>query len=79
MEKIKIDPRHRDVRILLEEETPKREFSDWSMGFKKLNADSVGEIVGSSDFLDVPLTSKKFLLDPSKALRLLLIFKKSVL
>ncbi len=79
MEKIKVDPRHRSVRVLMEEETPKREFGNWSMGFKKLNAGSTVDIVGYSDFLDVPLTSDKFLLDPSKALRFLLIFKASVL
>jgi len=79
MEKIKIDSRHRSVRVLMEEETPKREFGDWSMGFKKLNAESAGDLPGYSDFLDVPLTSDKFSLDPSKAFRFLLIFKESVL
>jgi hypothetical protein len=77
--KIKSDSRHRGVRVLMEEEIPHREFSDWSMGFKKLSADTAKEIPGYSDFLNMPLTSDQFSSDPSKSLRFLLIFKKSVL
>jgi hypothetical protein len=78
-EKIKIDGRHRSVRILMEEETAHREFGDWSMGFKKLVDQTPPELDGYSDFLDVPLTSDQFIADPSKSLRFLQIFKKSVL
>jgi hypothetical protein len=79
MEKIKVDPRHRAIQVLMEEEIPTREFSHWSMGFKKLNAATATEIAGYSDFLNDPLISEKFLLHPSQAFRFLLIFKKSVL
>jgi hypothetical protein len=79
METIKIDSRHQGVQVLMEEEVPEREFSDWSMGFKKLGNKTAEEVEGYSDFLEVPLTSERFMRDPSKALRFLLIFKKSVL
>jgi hypothetical protein len=77
--KIKCDVRHRGVRVLMEEDISHREFSDWSMGFKKLGAETATEIPGYSDFLNVPLTSDQFTNDPSKSLRFLLIFKKSTL
>jgi hypothetical protein len=79
MARIKSDSRHRGVRVLMEEEIPGREFGDWSMGFIRLSAETAAEIPGYSDFLDIPLTSDQFANDPSKSLRFLLIFKKSVL
>jgi hypothetical protein len=78
MDKIKRDPRHRGVIVLIQEERAEREFADWEMGFKKLNAETPLEVPGYSDFLDLPLTSEQFLLNPSKSLKLLLNFRKVV-
>jgi hypothetical protein len=76
VEKIKLDPRHRGMIVLLHEEHANREFEQWAMGFKKLGAEAFLEVPGYSDFLDLPLTSEQFLLNPSKSLKLLLNFKK---
>lgn len=76
--KIKRDPRHRGFIALLHEEEASREFSGWEMGFKKLDAKTVTDIPGYSDFLDLPLDSEEFLQSPSKALKLLLNFKKAM-
>jgi hypothetical protein len=75
MEKIRKDPRHRGVITLLQQEHMEREFPEWSMGFKKVESDSLPQLPGYSDFLDLPLTSEQFLMNPSKSLRLLLNFK----
>ena len=72
MEKIKKDPRHRGVITLLQQEHPEREFPEWTMGFKMVESD---QLPGYSDFLNLPLTSEQFLMNPSKSLRLLLNFK----
>jgi hypothetical protein len=45
------------------------------MGFKNVESDSLPQLPGYSDFLDLPLTSEQFLMNPSKSLRLLLNFK----
>jgi hypothetical protein len=74
--KIKLDTRHRGIIVLLHEDHAEREFNQWAMGFKKLDSDASLEVPGYSDFLDLPLTSEQFLLNPSKALKLLLNFKK---
>jgi hypothetical protein len=78
MKKIRVDPRHSGLVVLLEEERAERLFADWSMGFKKYRSDDPIEIPGYSHFLDLPLTSEQFLQNPSRALRLLLSFKKTV-
>ncbi len=75
---IKTDPRHRGMIVLMQSEHPDREFSDWSMGFKALGPNKRIEIPGYSDFLDLPLTSERFLLNPSRTLKLLLGFRDSM-
>ena len=72
---IKLDARHRGIIILLHEDHAEREFKEWSMGFKKLDSNASLEVPGYSDLLELPLTSEQFLLNPSKALKLLLSFK----
>ena len=74
--KIKLDPRHHGFMPLLQQEQPDREFSDWEMGFQKLDAKTAVETSGYSDFLNVPLNSEEFIQAPTKALKLLLNFKK---
>jgi hypothetical protein len=64
--KIKSDPRHRDLAVLMEGETPNREFKEWSMGLRKLDANPA-------------LAPAQFLAKPSKSLALLLSFKDSSL
>jgi Sensors of blue-light using FAD len=77
MAKVKKDARHRNIMVLLEQEIAQREFKDWAMAFRKLRGDTVLEIPGYSDFLDLPLTSDHFS-NPSKVLQFLITFKKSV-
>jgi hypothetical protein len=69
------DPRHRGLITLLRGESPGRQFSDWSMGFKDLGAD-LDNPDGYSEFLNMALTGDEFKSDPSKAQKLLLTFKK---
>jgi len=73
--KIQFDPRHRNVIVLLSEENVRREFSEWTMGFKKVDHHTAREIPGYSDFLTLPLTSDQFQLNPSRSLQLLLCFR----
>jgi len=76
VEKIKCDPRHRGFQALLRQETEGREFKDWEMGFKKLDAEEAARLPGYSDFLNLPLNDGAFKATPSKALKLLLNFKQ---
>jgi hypothetical protein len=76
--KIRSDPRHRGMIVLLREENAQPEFNEWAMGFKRLDSNSALEFPGYSDFLDLPLTSEEFQMHPSKSLKLLLSFKRDM-
>ena len=78
LEKIKKDPRHRGVMTLLQQENAEREFSDWAMGFKKLESQEVPASAGYSDFLNLPLNSERYMENPSKSLKLLMNFKRTM-
>ena len=56
-EKIKVDHRHRSVRVLMEEETDRREFADWSMGFQKLTNHTLLEVDGCRIVFPEPKTA----------------------
>jgi Sensors of blue-light using FAD len=74
MEKVKRDPRHRGVIVLLHEDA-ESEFSEWSMGFKRLDPNTAIEVPGYSEFLNLPLTSDQFRQHPSSSVKMLLCFK----
>ncbi len=76
--KVEADPRHRGMILLIQRETPAREFGEWSMGFKLVNKEVAASLTGYTDFLERPLTDKAFLENPSRALYLLESFKKIV-
>jgi hypothetical protein len=70
------DPRHRDAVTLLEGEKSEREFHEWSMAFKHLDAEAVRATPGFSPFLETKLAPAEFAADPSRAQQLLRIFRR---
>ncbi len=52
MEKIRADPRHREVTVALREEIDQRSFSEWSLGCRVLTREQVAAIPGFNDYLD---------------------------
>jgi hypothetical protein len=78
MTRVKADPRHTGLLVLLQEEQAKRQFADWSMGFKKLKKNEDVVIPGHNDFLNLPLTDERFQQNPTRTMQLLLRFKKIV-
>jgi len=57
-EKIQLDNRHFDITRLHESTTAKRNFADWSMGFKSLNKKGYLEMPGSFSLDESFLTSR---------------------
>jgi hypothetical protein len=78
LDKIRSDPRHHGLIVVLQEEHSGREFPDWAMGFEKLDSSKPFRIPGYTDFHDLPLTSDQFLLNPAKSLQFLIYFKNLV-
>ncbi|WP_447648078.1 BLUF domain-containing protein [Microbacterium forte] len=52
MERIGRDPRHTDVRVLIEEPLHERRFRDWTMGYQSLVAPEPGTASGYRDSFD---------------------------
>jgi len=51
---IAADSRHGGVNIMLERTIRKREFAEWTMGFRSLSEESLREIPGYDDVFDNP-------------------------
>lgn len=47
---IRDDPRHTRVTAIIDEPIPKRDFSEWTMGYAELSAHSADTILGANDF-----------------------------
>jgi hypothetical protein len=76
--RIALDPRHRGLLVLLEQAVEERQFEDWTMAFRDLEAVDAATVPGYSQFLNTPLTSPEITGDPSAAWRLLTTFKQSM-
>jgi hypothetical protein len=77
-DKIVRDPRHKGALTLLKGNVEERSFGQWSMGFRELKSATDSGVPGYNDFLNTPLTSGDFVSHPSKAQKLLLMFKEKM-
>jgi hypothetical protein len=76
--KLQLDPRHTGFLPLLEEKIGARHFADWSMGFKNLNDPALAETDGYRDYRDVSFLNQAFAAQPSRAKKLLEIFRQKM-
>ena len=75
-DKIAQDPRHRSVLKVYEDVVDHRTFGDWSMGFNKLDDETIAGVPGFTYYLDKPQANPDFLVDkPNRAVRLIQNFK----
>jgi Sensors of blue-light using FAD len=70
------DPRHYGILELTRRQIQEREFAAWSMGFKNLKDVNLEQTPGYNTFLNEPLKSAGFQADPSRAQKLLGMFRK---
>jgi hypothetical protein len=75
---IEHDSRHQSLVVLLRGSSEQRSFPDWSMGFRDLADPSASKTPGYSDFMNTPLTDAEFSQDPSRCMKLMLLFKKNM-
>ena len=71
------DVRHHGTIVLLEEQITKRQFGDWSMGFRNLDDKDVQDLPGFSPFMNKSLKADHYRYDPTGCLRLLALFRDS--
>ncbi len=74
-DKILRDPRHGGLITLLKRRIERRQFPDWSMGFRNLADPELRKIPGYSEFLNTPLNGEEFAAAPNRAQKLLMTFK----
>ena len=67
-EKICVDPRHHDIRLLADRQVEERYFPDWSMGFEEVNEVALISWPGLSHVLQPPRTSAEWSAQPDLAL-----------
>lgn len=77
-DKIAADPRHRGIIMFLQGTQTERQFPEWSMGFRDLSAEEEIDAPGYSEFLNTRFTGEEFSANPTRAQKLLLLFKKSM-
>ena len=65
LERIKRDPRHKDITLLMEDETEQRVFKSWSMGF--VNMDKKGEYPSYNEYIAEHLNLQHFTEDAEDA------------
>ncbi|HEX5226716.1 MAG TPA: BLUF domain-containing protein [Bryobacteraceae bacterium] len=73
---IEQDSRHHGVLELMRNAVGTREFPSWSMGFRNLQDVRLREMPGYSPFMNEPLHSAGFEADPSRAQKLLRMFRE---
>lgn len=73
--KIKADERHYALVTLIEGPVPQRSFPNWSMEFRNLRDPAVRKLPGFEEFDDTSLNAAEFSTDPSRAVKLLQIFR----
>lgn len=77
-ERIAADPRHGGEITLQQGFAEDRQFPDWSMGFRDLDAPEARADPAYNEFLNAPLTGQEFSGEPSRAQKLLLTFKRTM-
>ena len=77
-ERLRDDPRHKGLLMLLSGTREERLFDGWSMGFQDLADADTSALPGYSEFLDSELTAEGFGDNPHASQRLLLTFKRTL-
>ncbi|MDZ7751089.1 MAG: BLUF domain-containing protein [Gammaproteobacteria bacterium] len=78
MDAIQDDPRHHGVIIINQGDAPRRQFGDWSMGFRNLDDPALRATPGYSPFLNTPITGDVFTGDEGRCWELLHLFRATM-
>ncbi len=73
-ERIRRDPRHENILVLLQESPEAREFAGWGMGFHNLGSENLDSVPGFIELESLSLDPSHLAREPSRARRLLSLF-----
>jgi hypothetical protein len=74
-DRIREDPRHRNLNVLFAEPIDAREFADWRMAFLELDGVDVAELPGFSDYLVNEDEPRRFFEELTRARQVMLLFR----
>ena len=77
-EKIKIDPRHKDVTIISREQISARQFPAWEIAFQNLDNPAIKNEPGYSQFLQDEFIADVYRENPLRAYIMLLTFRDNM-
>ena len=77
-EKIKNDPRHKDVSVISREQIQSRQFPAWEMAFQNLDNPALKNEPGYSQFLHDEFTADVYRENPLRAYIMLLTFRDNM-
>jgi hypothetical protein len=77
-EKIKNDPRHKDVSVISREQIQSRQFPAWEMAFQNLDNPALKNEPGYSQFLHDEFTADVYRENPLRAYIMLLTFRDNI-
>ena len=77
-EKIKTDPRHKDVSVISREQIQARQFHAWEMAFQNLDNPAIKNEPGYSQFLHDEFTAEIYRKNPLRAYIMLLTFRDNM-
>lgn len=77
-EKIKKDPRHKDVSVISREQIQMRQFPSWEMAFQNLDNPAIKNEPGYSQFLHDEFTAQVYRENPLRAYIMLLSFRDNM-
>jgi hypothetical protein len=77
-EKIKDDPRHKDVFVISREQISARQFPAWEMAFQNLDNPEIKNEPGYSQFLHDEFTADVYRQNPLRAYIMLLTFRDNM-
>jgi Sensors of blue-light using FAD len=69
IEKLRLDPCHHAIQLLLQNQVNDRPFEQWAMAFKKVDAGALHNLDGLSHFLGHDVAAETFQSNPGKAYR----------
>ncbi len=78
VDKLRRDPRHYGIQVLLCNPIKERQFDHWAMAFHQVASEAPRDLEGRSDFLDQDVAAEAFRSNPGNAYRLLLTFRKKI-
>jgi hypothetical protein len=77
-EKVKKDPRHKDVMVISREQIQTRQFPSWEMAFQNLDNPAIKNEPGYSQFLQDDFTARVYRENPLRAYIMLLSFRDNI-